>query len=341
LQLNFFWAIFIKWVTIKPVIGGLLMVFNRVNILCAALAVLFVVLGVSSTLVADAASDQAAWIQSDNSTLAFTYLQATIHVVIKNNNNHAEFFKVSQLYSGDGTVNPNIGWTVISTDPAAIRMINVLNPGGDLGWEVDSGQTRAVTFTMVANGVPFVIERTVINNTFWPVINDPGLTATWFMPDEINVLNPNLQLELWQGHFFFFLKNMETTGPRVEGNVRAPLVPINSALTASNPTVDWIDDEFPQAQTAAWDVTLYPGQTKSYSYTYQWPSGNSVTPANTQSPSSRINSLPLPDPAGDPSSDPSSDPLTIPTKNTGLPFGLLIIGAIVILAGIGYSKFLR
>ncbi len=317
------------------------MVFNRVNILYATLAVFFVVLGFSSIIVADSASDQEAWIQSDSSTLAFTYLQATIHVVIKNNNNHAEFFKISQLYSGDGTVNPNIGWKVISTDPSAIRMVNILNPGGDLGWEVDSGQTRAVTFTMVATPVPFTIERQGgSNNTFWPVINDPGLTATWFMPDEINFLNPNLQLILWQGHFFFFLKNMQTSGPRVEGNVRAPIVPINSALTTSNPTVDFIDSELPQAQTAAWDVTLFPGQTKSYSYTYQWPSGTSVTPANTQSPSSRINSASLPDPANDPS-DPSSDPLTIPTKNTGLPYGLLIIGAIVVLAGIVYSRFLR
>ena len=68
--------------------------------------------------------------QSDTSTLAFTYLQATIHVVIKNTGNHAEFFKISQLYSGDGTVNPNINWSVLSTDPTAIKMVNVLNPGG-------------------------------------------------------------------------------------------------------------------------------------------------------------------------------------------------------------------
>ena len=102
------------------------MVFNRVNILYATLAVFFVVLGFSSIIVADSASDQEAWIQSDSSTLAFTYLQATIHVVIKNNNNHAEFFKISQLYSGDGTVNPNIGWKVISTILSAIRMVNIL-----------------------------------------------------------------------------------------------------------------------------------------------------------------------------------------------------------------------
>ena len=315
------------------------MVFNRNNILYAALAVLFVVLGFSSAISAVSAADQATWIQSDNSTLAFTFLEAKIHVVIKNNNNHAEFFKISQVYDAEGNVNPAIDWKVISTDPPAIGMINELNPGGDLGWEVDSGQTRAVTFTLVANQVPFTIERQGINNTFWPIINDPGLTATWFMPDEINFLNPNLELKLWQGHFFFFLKNMQTSGPRVEGNVRAPIVPINSALTSSNPTVDFISNELPQAQTGAWDVTLFPGQTKSYSYTYQWPSGKSVTPANTQSPSSRINSGSLLDPS-DPSNS-SLDPITIPTKNTGLPYGLLIIGAIVVLAGIGYAKFLR
>jgi hypothetical protein len=312
------------------------MVFNRINILCATIAVLFIVLGFTSTFGAVSANDQAAWIQSDGSTLAFTFLEAKIHVVIKNTNNHAEFFKISQVYGAEGNVNPTINWKVISTDPPAIRMINELNPGGDLGWEVDSGQTRAVTFTLVANQVPFTIERQGINNSFWPIINDPGLTATWFMPDEINALNPNLQLKLWQGHFFFFLKNMQTSGPRVEGNVRAPIVPINSALTSSNPRVDFISSEIPQAQTGAWDVTLFPGQTKSYSYSYQWPSGTSVTPANTQSPSSRINSGSLPDP-----SDPVSDPLTIPTKNTGLPYGLLIIGAFVVLAGIAYAKFLR
>ncbi len=137
----------------------------------------------------------------------------------------------------------------------------------------------------------FIYKGKDTNNTFWPIINDPGLTATWFLPNEIEYLNPNLELELWQGHFFFFLKNMETSGPRVEGNVRAPIVPINSVLTASNPTVDFIDNENPSAQTAAWDVTLFPGQTKSYSYTYQWPTGTTVTPANTQSASTRINAV--------------------------------------------------
>ena len=312
--------------------------FNNVNIICTTLIVLFVVLGFSCSIAA-AANDQATWIQSNDSTLKFTFLEATIHVQIKNNADHAEFFKISQQYTGDGTVSPLIDWKVISTDPPALRMINSVNPGGDLGWEIDSHQTRAVTFTLVETSppTPFYIQTGDTANTFWPIIDDPGLTATWFLPDEIDYLNPDLDLQLWQGHFFFFLKNMEKSGPRVEGNVMAPIVPINSFLTASNPTVDFINNENPNAQTAAWDVTLYPGQTKSYSYTYQWPTGKTVTPVNRQSASTRINAGDL-DPV-DPNSTQNSS--SIPTKNTGVPIGLLLVGAIVIVAGIVYSKFLR
>jgi hypothetical protein len=309
----------------------------------AALIVLCVVLGISST-VAATSNDQAAWIQANDSTLKFTFLEATIHVVIKNNNNHAEFFKISQVYSGDGTVSPVMDWKVISTNPPAIKMINSINPGGDLGWEIDSGQTRAVTFTMVETNPPppfFIQMGGSTANQFWPIVNDQGLTSTWFLPNEINFLNPNLDLQLWQGHFFFFLKNTQSTGPRVEGNVRAPIVPINSFLTASNPTVDFISQENPAAQSAAWDVTLFPGQQKSYSYTYQWPNGTSVTPANTQSPSSRINSGSLTNTGlGDPNNS-TSDPVSVPTKDTGVPFGLFIIGAIVVVAGIVFAKFIR
>ncbi len=312
--------------------------FNNVNIICTALIVLFVVLGFSCSVVA-AANDQATWIQANDSTLKFTFLEATIHVKIKNNADHAEFFKISQQYTGDGTVSPLIDWKVISTDPPALRMINSVNHGGDLGWEIDSHQTRAVTFTLVESSppTPFFIQRGDTANTFWPIIDDPGLTATWFLPNEINYLNPDLDLQLWQGHFFFFLKNMEKSGPRTEGNVRAPIVPINSFLIASNPTVDFIDNENPSAQTAAWDVTLYPGQTKSISYTNQWPTGKTVTPVNRQSASTRINAGDL-DPV-DPNSTQNSS--SIPTKNTGVPIGLLLVGAIVIVAGIVYARFLR
>jgi hypothetical protein len=111
--------------------------------------------------------------------------------------------------------------------------------------------------------------------------------------------------------------------------MRAPIVPIDSVLTASSPTVDFIDDEMPSAQTAAWDVTLYPGQTKHYSYTYQWPNGTSVTPVNTQSP----NLLKTQSTA--------KTPVSVPTKTTGVPYGLFVVGGIVIAAGIVYARFLR
>ena len=194
-------------------------------------------------------------------------------------------------------------------------MVNSINPAGDLGWEIDSGQTRSVSFTLVENNppAPWYIQRGTSNNTFWPVVNDPGLTATWFLPNELEYLNPNLQVVSWQGTFFFNLKNLVSTGPRVEGIVRAPIVPLHSVLTASNPTVDYIDDEVASAQTAAWDVTLYPGQTKGYSYTYNYPNGTAVTPANRQSPSTLINN---------PSSA-TNKSATLPTQNTGVPWGLL------------------
>jgi hypothetical protein len=252
-------------------------------------------------------------------------------VTIKNNNDHVEYFKISQQYTGDGTVSPSIDWRVVSTNPPAVKMAKFINSGGDLGWAIAPGETREVSFTLVETSPPppFYIRREAINNSFWPIINEPGLTATWFLPNEIEYLNPNLDLLLWQGRFCFFLKNMDTTGPRVEGIVRAPIVPIDSNLTASSPTVDFIDNENPSANTAAWDVTLNPGQTKHYSYTYQWPSGSSVTPISSRS-SDQFNA-----------ESTAKTPVSVPTKNTGVPYGLFIVGGIVIASGIVYARFLR
>ena len=53
---------------------------------------------------------------------------------------------------------------------------------------------------------PFYIQREELDNTFWPIIDDPGLMASWFLPDEIDYLNPNLELQLWQGTLLFLLK---------------------------------------------------------------------------------------------------------------------------------------
>ena len=314
--------------------------FNNFNKISVVFIFLFIIFSVFSTT-SDAATDQVAHLQEAGSNLQFTFLEAQIHVTIKNNNNHAEFFKISQQYTGDGTVSvtgtnsSTIDWNVISTSPPAIKMANFINPGGDLGWEIDSGQTREVSFTLVESNppTPFFIQRGDSSNTFWPIINDPGSTATYFLPNEIEFLNPNLQVVTWSGHFFFFLKNLDSTSPRTEGLIRAPIVPINSVLTASNPTVDFIDTENPTAQTAGWDVTLFPGQTKSYSYTYSYPSGSSVTPVNRQSASTRINSEGS---TGDPKT-----PTTIPTKNTGVPYGLFVVGGIVIAAGIAFARYIR
>jgi hypothetical protein len=305
--------------------------FNNLEKLCASLIILFILLGFSNSVAAETGTDQVAWIQENDSSLKFTFLEANIHVTIKNNNDHVEFFKISQQYTGDGTVSPSIDWRVVSTNPPAVKMAKFINSGGDLGWAIAPGETKEVSFTLVETSPPppFYIRREAVNNSFWPIINEPGLTATWFLPNEIEYLNPNLDLQLWQGRFCFFLKNMDTTGPRVEGIVRAPIVPIDSNLTASSPTVDFIDNENPSANTAAWDVTLQPGQTKHYSYTYQWPSGSSVTPISSRS-SDQFNA-----------ESTAKAPVSVPTKNTGVPYGLFIVGGIVIASGIVYARFLR
>jgi hypothetical protein len=293
---------------------------------------LFIILGFSSSVAADAFTDnndQAAWIQETSSSLAFTYLEANIHVIITNNNDHAEFFKISQQYTADGNLNKSIDWKVVSA-PGSVKMAKNINPEGDLGWEIDAGQTRDVTFKLVSTSTPFYIAMgSETNDTFWPIINEPGLMSSWFLPNEIEYLNTNLKLQLWQGRFCFWLKNFQTTGPRVEGIVRAPIVPIDSNLTASDPTVDFISEMNPSANTAAWDVTLYPGQTKHYSYTYQWPNGTSVTPVNRQT-SDQLTTQST-----------AKNPVSVPTKTTGVPYGLFVVGGVVIAAGIVYARFLR
>jgi hypothetical protein len=305
--------------------------FNNLDKLCATLIILFIVLGFSNSVAADDTTntDQVAWIAETSPSLVITYLEANIHVIIKNNNDHAEFFKISQQYTADGSLSPAITWKVASA-PGAVKMAKNINAEGDLGWEIDSGQTRDISFKLVSNSTPGYISRNgSMANTFWPIINEPGISASWFLPNEIEYLNTNLDLQLWQGRFCFFLTNIQPTGPRVEGIMRAPIVPIDSALTASSPTVDFIDDEMPSANTAAWDVTLYPGQTKHYSYTYQWPNGTSVTPVNRQT-SDQLTTQST-----------AKNPVSVPTKTTGVPYGLFVVGGVVIAAGIVYARFLR
>jgi hypothetical protein len=280
---------------------------------------------------------QVAWIQETNSSVMFTYLEAIVTVKIKNNNNNVQFFKISQQYY---QTTPPINWTLAWTSPAAVKMIKNINPGGDYGWEIEPGQTRTVSFKLVAKGpsgaplsvTPSYIAKTgETPNNFWPLIPEPGLTATWFLPNEIEYLNPTLDLESWNGNFCFWIKNMNSKGPRVEGIVRAPIVPVSSKLTYSNPYRTYISDELPVAQTAAWDVTLYPGQSKHYSYIYQWPSSTSTVTSGSKYKSPSINA----------ESTYQNTTTTVPTPGTGVPYGFLVVGALVAGVGLVYAKFFR
>jgi hypothetical protein len=306
----------------------------NINKLSIVLIILCTLAGISSSWAANTQSHDTsgAWIQETNSTAFITGLTVFIHIHIKNISNHQQFFKISQQYYG---TDPAVNWTVVKTNPRAVKMIKYINTGGDLGWELNPGQERSICFTLRAKGplgtTPAYIQQSdEIPNQFWPIISEPGLAASWFMPNEIEFLNPDLDLKLWQGTFSFFLTNVDKKSPRVEGIVRAPIVPVDSKLTESSPKVDFIDKEVPWANTAAWDVTLYPGKTKFFTYTYQWPISSHNEPLHT---GSSVKSFPK--------TAATKTPVSVPTKQTGVPYGLFVIGAIIIGSGVAYAKFFR
>jgi len=312
-------------------IGGYKMNINKFFIVLIAL---FIVTGISSSWAATTQSQDTsgAWIQESNSTVFIKGLTVVIHIHIKNISNHVQFFKISQQYYG---TTPAVNWTVVNTNPRAVKMIKYINTGGDLGWELNPGQERSVCFTLRAKGplgnIPAYIQQSnEIPNQFWPIISEPGLAASWFLPNEIEFLNPDLDLKLWQGTFSFFLTNVNKKSPRVEGIVRAPIVPVDSKLTQSSPKVDFIDKEVPWANTAAWDVTLFPGRTKFFMYTYQWPISSPNEPLHT---GTAINSFPK--------TTATKTAASVPTEQTGVPYGLFVIGAIIIGSGVVYAKFFR
>ena len=304
-----------------------------------AVIVLILCTAFSSSWAADdifSKDSQEAWVQETNASVKFTYLEAIIHVKIKNNNDHVEYFKISQQYYQ--TV-PPINWTLSWTSPAAVKMVKQINEAGDYGWPIQPGETKEVTFKEVAMGpsglplsiVPSYISRnSSIANQYWPILNEPGLTATWFLPNEIEYLNPNLELKLWEGKFCFWIKNTDTTSSPSAGIVRAPIVPIDSKLIYSNPKVTYISDELPWANTAAWDVTLYPGQSKHYSYNYQWPMNAS---SSTKASGSKTYNIPT--------TAAAATNATVPTSQTGVPFALFVVGAVIIAGGVTYAKFFR
>lgn len=297
----------------------------------------------SSWAVDDPFKDQQAWVSEQNAEAQLTYLESTITVTIKNNNDHVQYFKISQKYLGtlvEDETHTAIYWKVIWTDPAALKMIKYQPDidSDDLGWKIQPGETKTVSFKLAAYPTPTAaypnyIRMSPMNGTYWPLLNEPGLQASWFLPNEIEYLNPSLDLVSWKGHFCFWIKNMDTTSPKVSGIVRAPIVPIDSKLTYSNPQITYTDKEVPWANTAAWDVTLYPGQSKHYSYTYQWPGTSSSSTTSKGTSAAAASSIPT--------TAAVAANATVPTSQTGVPFGLFVVGAIIIAGGVTYAKFFR
>jgi hypothetical protein len=304
------------------------------------LILLFSVLGVftfeESLNIVSAADENVTTLTPQSANIVMGDFTVVICVTVKNNNDHVEYFKISQTYFN---VDPNIQWNIVWTDPEAVKMAVNVNPTngttnstGDLGWRIAPGETKKVKFFLRAVGsggseFGFIMPNETTDNSFWPLINDPGLAASWFMPNELEILNPNLKIVSWSGTFDFNARNQNPSGPQVQGIIRAPIVPLDSTLTASNPVATFVDRSIFNAETAAWDVTLQPNEVQHFTYSYNYPktgsegttgSGQNIFPVNAE-----------------------KTPTTVPTPTTGSPYGLLALAVILVAAGLGYAKFLR
>lgn len=274
------------------------------------------------------------WITPSQISVGMTGLTATITVTIKNNKDHVQYFKISQIYKGSLADNSTISWVIDWTDPQALKMVDAVSPelGGDYGWKIQAGETKTVTFKVNAIGkmgeIPTtIVEGSSVNNTYWPLIPDPGIQGSWFQPYEIEFLNPDLDLKSWKGTFSFLLTNHDSK--TVSGIIRAPVVPTDSKLTYSNPKVTFTDkDQVMNGKIASWDVTLGAGAGEWFTYTYAWPSGSSSSGQGTYS--SQI-----------PKTNAASTQTSIPNKETGLPYGLFVIGGVLAAGGLVYARFLR
>jgi hypothetical protein len=289
-------------------------------------------------------SNGGTWIAFNSSNVGMNSLTATITATIHNSGSHVEIFKISQVYTANLVDGP-ITWTVSpdSTNPTAENMIDNTNPGsspsssqGDLGWEIQPGETKTVTFTEVATGTHFAANdstslgnQAAVPNTYWPLIPDMGLSASSFEPNEIQTLNPNLQLQSWCGTFSFNARN-DADYP-IAGIIRGPIIPTDSQLTSSDPPATFQDQDIVgDTGVAAWDVHMASGESDLFTYTYKWPKSGSGNEANFGNGSSVFA----------PGNATNSTP-TVPSQNTGVPYGLFILAAGMVAAGVGYAKFLR
>jgi len=275
------------------------------------------------------------WITPSNVSVYMTDLATVITVKIKNNNNHVQYFKISQKYTD--TLDSPINWVVDWTDPPALKMVDSVSPelGGDWGWKIQPGETKIVKFKLraVSNSTHQPLTFVILNeasqpNTYWPIIPDPGIYSSWFWPNEIEMLNTNLDLQYWRGKFCLSLINVDDHA--VSGIIRAPIVPLNSKLVYSNPKTTFIDNELIyNGNIAAWDVYLPAGGHKGITYIYVWPSSKSGS-SSTGTFSSSI-----------PQTNAAQTTPSVPTKDTGVPYGLFVVGGILAAGSVIYARFLR
>lgn len=277
------------------------------------------------------------WVKEDQNATSYRIkdLTAVITVKIKNNDNQVHYFKIGQVYQGSLANNSTIKWIIDWTNPAAVKMVKSRTPdlGGDYGWKIKPGETKTVSFKLIAVGLMGDIPTYIVNlqsddANYWPLINEPGLMSSWFLPSEIEVLNPSLDLKFWKGTFGFTLINIDTQ--RVSGIVRAPIAPANSKLVYSSPKAYVDDDLFVGTNVAAWDVTMDPGTSQRFVYTYEWPSkvGNLTgTSTGGYYPPGTVYGT-----NGTPA---------VPGQKTGAPYGPLVIGALITAAAVAYTRIMR
>jgi hypothetical protein len=302
------------------------------------LLLLFSVLGVftfANSLAVVSAENESpggqTWIDYNSSNVRMTALTATIKVTIKNTASHVQYFKISQTYTDN--LNGSIKFIVDWTDPQAERMIDPVSPelGGDYGWAIQPGETKTVSFKVSATGLlgnepGWIANGGAVDNTYWPIIPDMGLYTSWFMPNEIETLNPSLDLQSWCGTFTFTATNFADYP--VSGIIRGPIIPTDSKLVSSDPEVTFQDKDIVlNAGIAAWDISLDPSESQGFTYTYEWPTTAGSSPTGNGN-----NLFPV---------TAANNTTTVPTPTTGAPYGLLAIAVLVVAAGLGYAKFLR
>lgn len=268
-------------------------------------------------------------------------LSAQIWVTVKNSEDHVQYFKIGENYqvgSSDNNKTNSIDWAIRGTKPTAVKMVKTTarhSDSDDYGWAIPADSKKSVYFKLKATfpmgsgyypGASYISNENGQDINAWPLQNEPGLYASWFNPDQLHLLNPSLDVVDWTGKFNFKVKNKAEQ--KVSGIVRAPIVPTDSELVSQTPSQGkFVDDESAlSAQTAAWDVTLGANKERSFSYTYHYPLKKDQVGPEKNSVKVKAKKQ-------------TKSNTKVPTKSTGLPLGLLAIGALAAVGGAGYAKF--